>query len=252
MIADADQLAKQGKPHYIEVQGKQYEGLTVWFNTLVDSAGGAILSGPRTVVARPSPLRRRRRSSTTRHLGGRRPLPIQLRRGRSAPRPSRSGTAAFELNYPFVYPSIVSRPAQSGQGVRLPYYPSVPAGPAGQGDDRWLQPRRLEPFEVPGTISNDQLSDQRRQPDGRRDQGRPAADPRRAVRQPGTDQAVPVQGSDQPSSSPTRASGPQTPAYADVSLAIQKALSPTVIDQPQIRPGHLAQSSSSPPSAQEP
>jgi len=35
MIADAEQLAKEGKPHYIEIQGAQYEGATVWFNTFV-------------------------------------------------------------------------------------------------------------------------------------------------------------------------------------------------------------------------
>ncbi len=29
-----------GQPHYIEEQGAQYEGLTVWFNSLVNSAGG--------------------------------------------------------------------------------------------------------------------------------------------------------------------------------------------------------------------
>ena len=40
MIADAEQLAKEGKPHYIEIQGAQYEGATVWFNTMVASAGG--------------------------------------------------------------------------------------------------------------------------------------------------------------------------------------------------------------------
>ena len=44
MITDADQLAKQGKPHYIEEQGAQYEGLTVWFNSMVDSAGGQIIT----------------------------------------------------------------------------------------------------------------------------------------------------------------------------------------------------------------
>src|SRR5215472_14316716 len=38
MIADAEQLAKQGKPHLIEIQGAQYEGVTVWFNTLIASA----------------------------------------------------------------------------------------------------------------------------------------------------------------------------------------------------------------------
>src|ERR1022692_3410646 len=30
MIADAEHLAKEGKPHYIEIQGAQYEGATVW------------------------------------------------------------------------------------------------------------------------------------------------------------------------------------------------------------------------------
>ena len=44
MIDDAIQLAKEGKPHYIEEQGAKYEGLTVWFNSLVNSAGGQILS----------------------------------------------------------------------------------------------------------------------------------------------------------------------------------------------------------------
>ena len=47
MIADAEQLAKQGKPHYIEIQGAQYEGLTVWFNTMISSAGGTVLNPTR-------------------------------------------------------------------------------------------------------------------------------------------------------------------------------------------------------------
>ena len=44
MISQAEQLAKEGKPHLIEIQGAQYEGVTVWFNTLVASAGGSILT----------------------------------------------------------------------------------------------------------------------------------------------------------------------------------------------------------------
>src|ERR1039457_5911427 len=38
MLADAAQLKKEGKPHYIEIQGAQYEGATVWFNTMVACA----------------------------------------------------------------------------------------------------------------------------------------------------------------------------------------------------------------------
>jgi len=44
MISDAERLAREGKPHYIEIQGAQYEGVTVWFSTLVASAGGSVLN----------------------------------------------------------------------------------------------------------------------------------------------------------------------------------------------------------------
>ena len=55
MIADAEQLAKEGKPHYIEIQGAQYEGATVWFNTLVASAGGSVLNPDATKVTLGAP-----------------------------------------------------------------------------------------------------------------------------------------------------------------------------------------------------
>ena len=55
MIADAEQLAKEGKPHYIEIQGAQYEGITVWFNTMVASAGGTILNPDATKVTLGAP-----------------------------------------------------------------------------------------------------------------------------------------------------------------------------------------------------
>ena len=56
MISMANALAKQGKPHYIEIQGAQYEGYTVWFNTLVNSAGGQIVSpdGQKVILGKPA------------------------------------------------------------------------------------------------------------------------------------------------------------------------------------------------------
>jgi len=52
MISQAEALARQGKPHYIEIQGASYEGYTVWINAMVLSAGGRILSddGQRVVL----------------------------------------------------------------------------------------------------------------------------------------------------------------------------------------------------------
>ena len=55
MISDAEQLAKQGKPHYIEIQGAQYEGLTVWFNSLINSAGGSVLNKDSTAPSMGQP-----------------------------------------------------------------------------------------------------------------------------------------------------------------------------------------------------
>ena len=55
MIADAEQLAKEGKPHYIEIQGAQYEGATVWFNTMVASAGGSVLNATATAPSLGAP-----------------------------------------------------------------------------------------------------------------------------------------------------------------------------------------------------
>ena len=55
MLADAAQLAKEGKPHYIEIQGAQYEGGTVWFNTMNASAGGTIVNPTSTKVTLGAP-----------------------------------------------------------------------------------------------------------------------------------------------------------------------------------------------------
>src|SRR5690242_21653526 len=55
MISDAEQLAKEGKPHYIEIQGAQYEGATVWFNTMVSSAGGTVLNASSTAPSLGAP-----------------------------------------------------------------------------------------------------------------------------------------------------------------------------------------------------
>ena len=89
----ADDLAEQGKPHYIEIQGAQYEGYTVWFNTLVNSAGGQIMSDNGSKVTLNSP--RSRRSTTIHELAPRRP-PIprsetrwRTRRGSSSRRAAR-------------------------------------------------------------------------------------------------------------------------------------------------------------------
>jgi multiple sugar transport system substrate-binding protein len=105
MLAMSANLAKQGKPHLIEVQGRQYEGLTVWFNSLNASAGGSILSpnGKDVTLGQPAvtaaTIMQKLASGPAADPGLSQAQEDQARLG------FETGTAAFEINYPFVYPS---------------------------------------------------------------------------------------------------------------------------------------------------
>jgi multiple sugar transport system substrate-binding protein len=128
MIADAEQLAKAGKPHLIEIQGAQYEGVVVWFNTLVASAGGSILT-PDSSKAAPSPawltaLETMKKLGTS--VAADPSLPVQMEdQNRLA---MEAGTAAFELNYPFVYPSMKTDKPDLFKHFKWALYPGVVPG----------------------------------------------------------------------------------------------------------------------------
>jgi multiple sugar transport system substrate-binding protein len=125
MISDAEQLAKQGKPHLIEIQGAQYEGSTVWFNTMVTSAGGSILTpnsqhaalGPPAVTA----LETMKKLATSTAADP--SLPVQVEDANRLA--MESGHAAFELNYPFVYPSMKTGNPELFKHFKWALYPRV-------------------------------------------------------------------------------------------------------------------------------
>jgi len=131
MLSDAEALAKQGKPHLIEIQGAQYEGTVVWFNTLVASAGGSILNptstaaqlGPPAIKALTIMKQLASSSAADPSLG------VQMEdQNRLA---MESGTAAFELNYPYVYPSMKADQPKLFKVFKWAPYPSVyPGKPA--------------------------------------------------------------------------------------------------------------------------
>jgi trehalose/maltose transport system substrate-binding protein len=128
MFRDAQALAKQGKPHLIEIQGAQYEGVVVWFNTLVASSGGSILNatstqaklGPPAVRALAIMKTLASSSSADPSLG------VQMEdQNRLA---MEAGTAAFELNYPFVYPSMKADNPKLFKVFKWAPYPRVNPG----------------------------------------------------------------------------------------------------------------------------
>jgi multiple sugar transport system substrate-binding protein len=127
MINDAIALAKQGKPHYIEEQGAQYEGLTVWFNSLVDSAGGQIVTTDNKVVIGPST----QIAATIMHRLATSPAAdpsLNTTMEDSSRTAFEKGTAAFEINYPFVWPAAAKAGIQSKMGYAP--FPTVTPGTA--------------------------------------------------------------------------------------------------------------------------
>jgi multiple sugar transport system substrate-binding protein len=102
MITDAENLAKQGKPHLIEEQGAKYEGLVVWFNSLVNSAGGGIVGPGNKVIVGPSTkiaaqIMHRLATSVAADPG------LNGAEEGSSNSQFDTGQAAFEINYPFVW-----------------------------------------------------------------------------------------------------------------------------------------------------
>jgi multiple sugar transport system substrate-binding protein len=104
MINDSVQLAKMGLPHYIEEQGAQYEGLTVWFNSLVNSAGGQIITpGNKVVIGPPA-----QQAASIMHRLATSPAAdptLNVDQEDQSRTEFEKGLAAFEINYPFVYPA---------------------------------------------------------------------------------------------------------------------------------------------------
>ncbi len=141
MIADAEQLAKEGKPHYIEIQGAQYEGGTVWFNTMVASAGGTVLNPDATKVTLGAPavkalsIMKQLATSTAADPS----MSVQMENQNRLP--MEAGNAAFQLNYPFVYPGMKLDNPKLFKVVQVGALPGGQPRPAGQGDDRRHRPR---------------------------------------------------------------------------------------------------------------
>ena len=128
MFSDAEALAKAGKPHLIEIQGAQYEGTVVWFNTLVASAGGSILNPTSTAAQLGAPavkalsIMKTLASSSSADPS----LGVQMEdQNRLA---MEAGTAAFELNYPYVYPAMKADNPKLFKVFKWAPYPAVIPG----------------------------------------------------------------------------------------------------------------------------
>ncbi|ALG06691.1 ABC transporter substrate-binding protein [Kibdelosporangium phytohabitans] len=130
MISTAEQLKKDGKPHQILLTAAQYEGLVVNYNTIVNSAGGHILSDDgKSVVMDEGAVKGleilKRLASvgvTSSDLTSAKEQQVQLGFQQA------NSKAAFQLNWPFVYASIKSDAPDRFQHLRWTQYPGVIPG----------------------------------------------------------------------------------------------------------------------------
>jgi multiple sugar transport system substrate-binding protein len=128
MISDAEQLAKEGKPHYIEIQGAQYEGATVWFNTMVQSAGGTILNPDATKVTLGAPAVKAMTIMHDLATSSAADPSLDVQEENQNRLAMEDGTAAFELNYPFVYPAMKLDNPKLFKSFKWALYPEVNPG----------------------------------------------------------------------------------------------------------------------------
>ncbi|WP_200212449.1 ABC transporter substrate-binding protein [Micromonospora coerulea] len=125
MISAAQQLKQQGKPYQVLTMGAQYEGLVVLYNTLAESAGGKILSddGKKAVmdegtVRALDQLKKFATSGVTSpSFSNAIEDPVRLE--------FQSGTGAFQVNWPFVYPAMQEANPDLAKKVKWARVPGI-------------------------------------------------------------------------------------------------------------------------------
>jgi multiple sugar transport system substrate-binding protein len=231
LIDTASKMPKAGR---IEIQGAQYEGMTVWFNSVEQSAGGQILDGPDQVSLATAPTLNALRIMAK--FGNAKSADPSLSSQKEDQNrlAFETGAAAFQINYPFIYASAKENNPELYKQIGWAPYPSVNAADSGKkapiGGFNWgVGGYTKHPDEAFAAAAC--MRDEENQRDFAVKGGLPPTlsalydDPSfvksypfaTLVRQQLQDGAV----------------RPQTPLYADVSLAIYKTLSPVSGIQPR-------------------
>jgi multiple sugar transport system substrate-binding protein len=124
MITMAQKLGKNGT---VEIQGARYEGLVVWFNTLVNSAGGTIVNqknqvtlGPPAVKAATVMQQFAKSSAADPNLSNSMEDTTRLA--------FQTGGPTFMLNWPYVYPSAKAEVPKIFKNMGVARYPGVVPG----------------------------------------------------------------------------------------------------------------------------
>ena len=125
MVDEATRLHAAGRPSWIGVQAAQNEGLVVWFNTLLESAGGQALSDDgKTVTLTDTPAHRAATVSALRILKSVATAPgadpsVTRSDAGSARLAFEQGKSALEVNWPYNLASMLENAVKGG----VPFLP---------------------------------------------------------------------------------------------------------------------------------
>lgn len=111
-------LADEGKPSYMGVQGAQYEGIVVWFNSMLEAAGGTIVdeSGREATINQGDAAQRALEAmKAVATAKGADPSTSQLDENMARLAFDR-GAAFAQVNYPFVYAGLKEK-AEGGDAA---------------------------------------------------------------------------------------------------------------------------------------
>ena len=125
MISDAEKLGREGKPDTIQVQANKYEGYTVWVTAMIASAGGQILSGPKKVALPRGPAEKGLAMIGRLAASPAAATNIDTSTEDTARLGFEAGESAFMLNYPFVYPSAQEDAPDIFKNMGAARYPRV-------------------------------------------------------------------------------------------------------------------------------
>jgi multiple sugar transport system substrate-binding protein len=125
MIDMGEKLGK-AKGH-VQVQANRYEGLVVLVNQLIESAGTSVLSGPKSVKLDKAPTERALQIlGRLSHSSVAAPN-LTTSTEDTARLGFEAGNSAFQINYPFVYPSAKDNAPKIFKNMGAAQYPAVDA-----------------------------------------------------------------------------------------------------------------------------
>jgi multiple sugar transport system substrate-binding protein len=223
LIKQASELPKAGR---IEIQGARYEGTTVWFNSLVASAGGTIIVNEKTT---PGPAWQKAAEIMHSLATSKAADPsLSVQKEDQNRQAFEDGEAAFQVNYPFIYPSAKTGNPKIFKQIAWAKYPAVEEGKPAKapvGGINWgvgaYTKHPQEAFDAAVCLRNE-----RNQREAAALGGLPPTlakiydDPKFKKDYPFADLIR--------ESVDNGAVRPVTPAYADVSLAISTTVAPAV------------------------